>query len=252
MHAQGIGRLLALALAFGLSAVGVQADLITPDSIPNPPPAVGSGNLTPIPSLSNLVTTQYTAMGLNFSSFTPPFASSVTNSLTAITNLNGVNVWAPATPLLLPMSRIAGGPPPNFPVAQINYNGTWSGAQLVPVGSPTLRMTSSVTLEIIGRPVTVSFFGAAGQLLGTASATPSFLGPHGGQLYTFVGSGISSFQIFAPVIDPPPGAMAINPAWGVAEVSVTPSNTPEPSTLVLAGIGGLGLVLRRRWRNALA
>ena len=251
MHAHGACRLLALAITFGLSAAGVHADLIAPDSISNPPPAVGWGDHTLIPSASNLVTTQYSAMGLNFA-YSSPSLAGVTSSLTAITNLNGVNVWAPATPLLLPMSRIASGPPPNFPVGEINYNGAWSGAQLVPAGSPTLRTTSAVTLEIIGRPVTVNFFGAAGQLLGTASATPSFLGPHGGALYSFSGSGISSFQVFAPVIDPPPGAMAINPAWGVAGISVTSANTPEPSSLVLAGIGGLGLVLRRRWRNALA
>jgi hypothetical protein len=250
MHAQGACRLLALAVAFGLSAAGVHAELITPDSIPNPPPAVGSGNLTPIPSFNNLVTTQYSAMGLNFSSFTPPLTASVTSSLTAITKLNGVNVWAPAAPLLLPMSRIAGGPPPNFPVAQISYNGAWSGAQLIPSGSPNPKLTSSVTLEIIGRPVTVNFFGAAGQLLG--SVTGSGVGTHGGELYSFTGYGISSFQVSAPEIHPPPGAMAINPAWGVAEVSVTPSHAPEPSSLVLAGIGGLGFVLRRRWRNALA
>jgi hypothetical protein len=246
MHAQGACRLLGLAIAFGLSAAGVHAELITPDSIPNPPPAVGSGNLTPIPSMSNLVTTQYSAMGLIFSHSFASIAT-VANPWTAITNLNGVNVWAPATPLLWPASRIVGGPPPRFPVGEINYNGVWSGGQLVPAG---LRMTSSVTLEIIGRPVGVSFFGAGGQLLG--SGTASGVGPHGGELYTFTGSGIFSFQVSAPVIDPPLGAMAINPAWGLAEVSVTPSHAPEPTSLVLAGIGGLGIFLRRRWRNALA
>ncbi len=140
-------------------------------------------------------------------------------------------------------SVIPGGPLQHFPDAQIRYNGTWSGASFVQPGTQTPTTVSSVTLEILGRPVTADFFNTHGQLLGTASLGST--GPHGGHLYTFTGPGISSFSVFAPVIDPPPGAasptLAINPAWGVAEVSFTPAHAPEPSSFILAGLGALGV-----------
>jgi hypothetical protein len=227
---------MALIVAFGLSAASLRAEQITPDSIANPPAAVGSADLTFIPSTSNLVTTQYLGLGLNF--------SPTVGSLTAITNLNGVTVWAPGVPLMQPLSRISGA---DSPVGQINYNGTWNSGGLVQPGSMNPQTASSVTLEIIGRPVGVNLLGSGGQFLG--SATQSGVGPHGGELYTFTGSGITSFQVDAPVIDPGPGVMAINPAWGVAGVSFTPSNTPEPTSFLLAGMGGVGLVLRLGWRR---
>jgi hypothetical protein len=241
MSTQGFGRWLVLAVVLAFAAVEVRADVITPDSIANPPGAVGSANSTPV-NANNLVTTQYAGLGLNFSSGA------------AITNLNGVNVWAPAEPLMQPQSRISGGPPVNFPVAQISYNGTWSGGNFVLPGTQTPTAVSSVTLEIIGRPVTVDFFNAQGQLLSIAALGGT--GPHGGQLYTFSGSGVSSFSVFAPVIDPPPGAasptMAINPVWGVAEISFTLAHAPEPSSLLLAGLGALGLAARYGRRRARA
>jgi hypothetical protein len=43
--------------------------------------------------------------------------------------------------------------------------------------------------------------------------------------------------------------MAINPAWGVAEVSFKLDHAPEPSSLVLAGLGALGLSARFGWRR---
>src|SRR5262249_51474719 len=71
----------ALAIAFGVVAPATRAEMITPDSIPHPPSAVGSAGGTPVYS-SNLVTTQYAGLGLNF-------------DVAAITRLNGVSVWAP-------------------------------------------------------------------------------------------------------------------------------------------------------------
>jgi hypothetical protein len=200
---------------------------------------VGWANGTPVYA-NNLVISQYAGLGLNF------------RDTAAITSLNGVNVWAPTQLLVTPLIRtVPGGSPPPFPVATISYNGPWNGASFVQGGTGTPTTVSSVTLEILGRPVTVDLFNAHGLLMGAASLGGT--GLHGGRLYTFTGSDISSFSVFAPVIDPPPGAaspmMAINPAWGVAEVSFTPAHAPEPSSLILAGLGALGIAARFGWRR---
>jgi hypothetical protein len=238
MNAHNLGRWAAL-VAILTMAAETRADMITPDSIAHPPGVVGWANGTSVYA-NNLVTSQYAGLGLNFT------------ARAAITSLNGVNVWAPTEPLLQPLIRtVPGGPPPPFPVARISYNGSWGGASFVQLGTQTPTTVSSVTLEILGRPVTVDLFNAQGQLMGAASLVG--MGLHGGQLYTFTGSGISSFSVFAPVIDPPPGAaspnMAINPAWGVAEASFTPAHAPEPSGLILAGLGALGVAARFGWRR---
>jgi hypothetical protein len=226
-----------LAFVFCLAVPTAWADVITPDSIAHPPGAVGSANGTLVYA-NNLVAAQYAGLGLDFARGA------------AITRLNGVNVWVPTEPLLTPLTRIIpGGPPLPFPVARIIYNGTGAGGNFVVPGTLTPTTSSSVTLEIVGRPVGVGFFNSSGGLLGTA--TVGGMGPHGGELYTFTGSGINSFSVFAPVIVPPFGAasptMAINPAWGVAEVSFTPTHAPEPSSLVLVGLGALGLAARFGW-----
>jgi len=226
-----------LAFVFCLAVPTAWADVITPDSIAKPPPAVGWADGTRVYA-NNLVTAQYAGLGLDFARGA------------AITRLNGVNVWAPTQPVPQPFVRIIpGGPPLPFPVARISYNGTWAGGNFVVPGTLTPTTSSSVTLEIVGRPVGVGFFNPSGGLLGTA--TVGGMGPHGGELYTFTRSGISSFSVFAPVIDPPLGVasptVAFNPAWGVAEVSFTPAHAPEPSSLVLVGLGALGLAARFGW-----
>src|SRR5262249_26966768 len=115
-------RWLTLAVAFGLSVPAARAERIGPDSIPNAPAAVCAGNGTP-GSTGNLRTSQYAGMGLNFSAGA------------AITNLNGVNVWAPTEMLAQPQSHVSGSPPVNFPAAQISYYGTWSGVNFVAPGT---------------------------------------------------------------------------------------------------------------------
>ncbi len=101
-------RWIALAVALGLAIPGVRADLITPDSIPNPPGTVASADGTSIYSNNNLVTTQYTGLGLNFT-------SNALASATAITNLNGIKVWVPASILVQPALGVAGGATFYFP-----------------------------------------------------------------------------------------------------------------------------------------
>lgn len=234
MHTAKSQRWFILAVLVSFATSTAQAEMITPDAIPNPPSAVGSANMTPVFS-SNLVTTQYTGQGLNF--------SNQNFSLTAITQLNGVAVWAPATLVVNPPFVR------NPPIGAIDYSGVWGKASLVLPGTMTPAETSSVTLEIIGRGVGVSFYNPNGGLLGTATA--GGIGPHGGQLYTFTGNDIRSFDVFAPIIDPIPNAPPPNPAWGVAAISFSTLHAPEPSSFVLAGLGVLGLAARfaRRGRR---
>jgi hypothetical protein len=230
-------RWLALAAAFGLSVPAARTEMIGPDSIPHAPSAVGWGNGTPVYA-GNLVTGQYTRMGLNFASGA------------AITNLNGVNVWAPTEMLAQPASHTAGVPPVNLPAAQISYYGTWGGVSFVAPGTTTPAVATSLSVELIGNPqatIFVHYVNNPGVAVPASIVVASE--PNGGRLYTFQpGPGITSFSIFAPVPHLPPGVaqpvMAINPAWGVGKVSVTLTHAPEPSSLVLAGLGALGLAAR--------
>jgi hypothetical protein len=224
----------ALTTAFVLLTPSVRADLITPDSITNPPAAVGSADGAPIPSAANLVTTQYAGLGLNF-----------LNSgqlMTAITTLNGVKVWVPGSAI--------GSPPfvKNPPVGAINYSGLYMGGGFVLPGTLTRTTASSFTLEMIGGQGSVDALDSNGQLLGAAYATTG-KGPHGGQMYTFTGPGISSFTVFHPILDPIASGIPSPAPWGVAEIEFTPSTTPEPGSLLLAGLGALGLAIRSRWRT---
>jgi hypothetical protein len=240
MHSAKGPRWFALAAAFGFTVSAARAEMISPNSIPNPPSPVGSANLTRIFSTSNLVTTQYAGQGLNF--------DSQNFSLMAITRLNGVTVWAPATLVANPLFVIN----PHFgvknpPIGMIDYSGQWGKVSFVLPGTRTPAETSSVTLDIIGRGVSVNFFNSHGTWLG--SATPEGSGPYGGQLYTFTSSQINSFTVSAPILDPLPHIPQPNPAWGVAEVSFAPLHAPEPSSFVLAGLGVLGLAARFGWRR---
>lgn len=236
MHTIMSPRWFALATAFGFAAPAAQAAMITPDSISTPPSAVGSANFTPVYA-GNFVTTQYNGLGLNFSGGA------------AITNLNGVSVWAPTESLMQPMSRISGGPPPNYPTAQINYYGTWRGINFIQPGTLKPGAATSLSVEIIGRQ-NLGFWVqyANNPNMATVAPAKAISEPNGGTLYTFAaGPGITSFTISAPVpVDPP---MKINPDWGVAEVSITLAHAPEPSSLLLAGLGALGLAASFRRRR---
>lgn len=224
MHIPKSLRWFALAAAFVLTASAARAEMITPDSISSPPGAVSSAYSTPVPA-ANLVTTQYTGLGLNF-------------SFAAITHLDGATVWAPAQPQAIPAHGISTGPPPP---PQIGYE-SWMGGNFVVPGTVKATSVYSTMLEIVGAPVTVNAFNSHWKELG--SVGPDGIGPHGGNLYAFSGGNISAFSVSVPVEAP---SDANYPQWGIAAVSFM--NNPEPSGLVLAGLGALGFAARFGWRR---
>lgn len=232
MHIPKRQSCLAILAAFGLAAADAHASMITPDSIPNPPRAVGAGVFTPVPS-GDLVTTQYTGLGLNF-------LSSANGSTTALTDMNGVKVWSPAVQYTLP--PFLGG----AHVSEVAPGG-WAGGSFVVPGTLMPSKVSSVTLELLGSQGIVDFFGAGDRLLGTGKLSGT--GPHGGFLYTFTSPGIQSFSIPYFTGEGNQGYPSWGPTGAVAQISFTPSSTPEPSSLVLVGLGALGLAARFGWRR---
>lgn len=224
---------LALVAAFVFAASTAQAEWITPNSIANPPAAVASANGTPVYP-SNLVSSQYAGLGLDFG-----------NSATAITHLNGVSVWAPVE---MPYGTSSG---------MINYFKQGFGAYLNTLTNRANMTVSSLTVETIGNPgfLSLHVYGQYGPYvpLNITPVVQSIPGTNDERLWKFTGSGIWSFSAS---VAPPPGyahpGMAINAPWGVAAVSFAPpaGDTPEPSSLVLAGLGALGMAARFGWRRA--
>ncbi|HTU18692.1 MAG TPA: PEP-CTERM sorting domain-containing protein [Gemmataceae bacterium] len=203
----------ALAIAFGLATPAARAEMITPDSIPNPPSAVASAAGTPVYS-NNLVTTQYDGLGLRF-------------GRAAITQLNNIPVWAPIT---------------GAPQGTISYTFWGVGGSFVRPGSLTPTTVSSLTLHTFGLTGTPDLVvdSSYGSQLNIIPVLQS--GPGGSQVWTFTGPGIGPFGIS-------PSASQTGP-WGISEISFTPTPLPEPSSLVLAGLGALGLTTRFGWRRS--
>jgi hypothetical protein len=217
MHVFTSGRWSALTVLFVFTAPAVRAGMITPDSIPNPPSAVASAQGTHLYA-NNYVSSQYAAVGLEFSSGA------------AITRLNGVPVWAPIGVAVNALGAI-------------DYAHSIFG-RLVALGTLNPTTVSSLSVEVIslssgtpGLGVNGLNGGALNNILPVLQNMP---GPHGGQVWTFTGSGISAIQVAASAT---PGT------WGIAEISFTPASAPEPSSLLLAGLGALGLATRLGWRR---
>lgn len=206
-----------LTIAVALATSTARAEMITPDSIPNPPSAVGSAAGT-IVDPSNIVANQYTGLGLNF------------NSFTAISHLNGNSVWVPVF--------TAGGGKGSIPPQTVGYGGIDAGFVSLGTSNPTI--VSSFSVNIVGnQPLSMSVYGVNGVPIN--NITPVIQSLPGSQVWTFTGLGMSSFSVVPTTMNSSP--------FGISGVSVTTANTPEPSTLILAGLGALGLATRFGWRR---
>src|SRR5262249_3191567 len=95
-----------------------------------------------------------------------------------------------------------------------------------------LTSVTSLSVKIIGdATVTVS---------GLNNIAPVIRSTGDVHIWTFTGPGISSFST-AP--SPTSGS------WGIAQVSFILDTAPEPSSVILASLGALGLAARRGWRR---
>lgn len=207
----------AVAITFSVFASAAQAEMITPDSIPNPPSAVSSPN--GLVYANNVVNTQYTGLGLHFYDV-------------ASTKLNGITAW-------VPVGVVAGTP---AAVGAIDY--AWAGGgNFVSPGTMSQTTVSSLSINLIGLTDTPNMWvnGLNGQHLNLVPVLQGTPGLDGGQVWTFTGPGITSFGVLASGFQSGP--------WGVSAVSFTPATAPEPSTLVLAGLGVLGLASRLSCRR---
>jgi hypothetical protein len=201
--------------------------MITPNSIPSPPPAVGPTQGAPVPAATDLVVDQYAGLGLRFP--TQPGALPGMGLSVAVVRLAGVDAWAPAT-----LTEAVAGR-----VASLDYSRSITGQ----LGRPT----GSLSVEVVGGTGETLFaYDSHGRLVGSAIFFGGRPGPHGGELLSVQGADIRSFTVPAPLLplaagsSPLPFPFPPPQPWGVAEVQVVAA--PEPASLALAALG-LGLAL---------
>src|SRR5665213_1860182 len=146
--------------------------------------ATARADFTPIYSPADLVTNQYIDRGLQFPAV--PLGLGVqAGTTTAITNLGGVDVWAPA------FYRQGSAWAAEIDNAAVRI-------QLVKSGTSTPAQAQSVTVEVLALPTFESLeldaFDSEGRTLGSTS-TPSGPGSHGGVLLTLTDLDISLIHI---------------------------------------------------------
>jgi hypothetical protein len=225
-----------------LLPASTQADslLVTPNSLAvSPPLTLPAAHGVSVVS-GGWVDQQYSSLGLWFSG-------------AALTQINGVNVWTPASYL-------------NGSTASLNYApGSSIYVGFVDPVTQNAATTNLVSVEFIGVPPGRALMTAYdGSPNGSATLLDTDIGPHGGGLVTLQESGISGISlsrafagqtdlsnatnqpwgiaqiqigdltILPPVIDPPPGVDG-----GVGSAGGAPVPAPEPSTAMLALMGGV-------------
>jgi PEP-CTERM motif len=222
--------LLPLFALVGVTSLSQGGPIVTPDSILVPPastlPAVHGTLVAP----GGFVDDQYGGLGLAFVH-------------SAITEINGVKVWTPTGD----SSTING--------SSLYYgaNATIVGGFVVPGDPDTPRSVGSVKIELIGVPVGEALVGGYDRFFKlkvlTGNNNENLLGPNGGILALLEGDNLAAFAVTYPYLKDPDHPTA---PWGIASVEVGEvapvSETPEPGTLLLAGMGLAGF-LGYRWRR---
>ncbi len=224
----------AVVLVVFLGVAPARADVITPDSIPHPPPTLPNYvNHAPIPSPAYVVSNQYAGQGLQF----PALSVNVDTKLAVeVSTLGGAAVWVPGYQSAAPPWQ-----------GTITYDGII--VQFVKPGSNTATTASSVTVEVINQSaiaIEMNALNPLGKDIGE-TITSGGTGPHGGELLTLSAPDIREVVVgFVPNGDNPSSG-----PWGIAGIEFTPTaaSAPEPCGLALAAMGMAalaGCTLRRR------
>ena len=228
-------RLIAAAVSAALlAAAPARAGLITPNSIPQPPLAVGSADGTTVQSPAYFVDDQYTGLGIQFSGGGD--RASIGANFPLVTSLYGTDVWVSA------IQSGRGGPW----TTQVEYGG-WVAVRLVGAGQDAPATAGSVTVQVVNPstvPLALHAYGQQGQLT-AATTTGNGVGQPGVELLTVSAPDISWFAVDYVG----PWDLSSYEPWGVAGIRFTPS-APEPCGLVLAAVGiaagAVGAIRRRR------
>jgi hypothetical protein len=210
-----------VAILFGASPVG--ADFLVPGSIsPTPPvtPAVQGASVVP----GGMVTDQYASLGVVFQN-------------TAISQIGSTLAWVPVD------SPNPGPPPPH----QLNFaSGGWGVVQgsFVMPGTSIPAVATSLRITFVGieaEQAALVAYDPNGNMLG--NPWPGTLAADGSVVLSFNAPNIAAFDIYKLL----PYEQT---AWGVAQIDhgplTSPVLAPEPAAVVLAVLGGLGLLTRRK------
>lgn len=225
------------ALAFGSNAV---AGPISVGSLTGGPPLLNSLEPGMPINSENLVTTQFRNAGLDNTVFQ-------NLAVSAMASVNGVTAFVPAV---------------NNGNGAYNLDfGGFVGFQVVKPtpGSTASPTTNYVSVEFIGDHPGDGFLYAmtpTGGILGGTMADDG-IGPNGGRLATLTFEGIGMFAAWSMFDQGSSSRLdALQNTWGIAAIAIDSAfppigggtNTPEPATLSLAGLGIAG-ALSAAWKR---
>jgi hypothetical protein len=146
----------------------------------------------------------------------------------------------------IPVMPAAGG---GYTVDYTTGNMSWRVVDPA-TGAPT--SADRVNVEFTGRAQNAIVYGFSDEGLINFSLADDGVGPHGGRLARLTAPGMTYFAVWLAAAETDGRETGIGTArpWGVAQIELNPvanaSNTPEPATLSLCGIGLAAVAWRRR------
>jgi hypothetical protein len=219
------------AVSIAWLANSVMAGPIPAGSVTGGPPVLPSPAPGQVVEPSNLITNQYRSAGLDGSYF-------LNLSGTTLANLGTTTAYVPTV-------NTSGG-------YTLDYNG-FVGFQVVNPTTGAGTTTGHVSVEFLGAMGVDGLLyamTAEGGIIGTAM-TGDTIGPNGGRMITLDMAGVALFAVWAVFEQSVPEGN--RPFWGLASIDINPdpggvSETPEPTSLAIAGIGIIS-VAGAAWRR---
>jgi hypothetical protein len=207
---------------------GARADYLTPDSSASPAAVTSpAADGTPV-APGGLAGEQYTRFGIELGHC-------------ALVRINNVLCWAPTTNWMQTTSA------PDH----LNFTSGLIAAAFGIPGTPNLARTGHVSVEFMNVLPSwgwIDGFDSQGRLLTFMNNTG--VGPHGGTVATIDTPAVTGILLSKSTWwqDPTAGQ-----PWGIAAIDfgpLAPVGAPEPSALLLGGLGGAGVLAARRLRGS--